>query len=197
MRRPISFPPAATSARTPARPTRSPMRPFLFIVVLALVSTACNRSAEPELTTTTTTVPAESPSTTMPPTPTTEAPPATTADSTPPTTAPVKQIVDFEIQVATSVEDGNVLWVTIPAEDYTDRDLENFIVTQFDEEEDLWELHVLDDVEAVAAARVAPADRTPEEQELVDNHYLISLTEGNVVTFQGPFESAGSFTIAS
>ncbi|MGF1667867.1 MAG: hypothetical protein ACFCVC_16530 [Acidimicrobiia bacterium] len=167
------------------------------ILVLALVSTACNRSAEPELTTTTTTVPAESPSTTMPPTPTTEVPPTTTAETTPPAGAPVKEIVDFEIQVATSADDGNVLWVTIPAEDYTDRDLENFVVTQFDEEDGLWELHVLDDAGAVAAARVAAADRTPEEQALVDTHYLISLTEGNVVTFHGPFESAGSFLIGS
>jgi hypothetical protein len=169
---------------------------MMLVVVLALVSTACNRSAEPELTTTTT-LGTEAPSDTAPTTSTTEAPPTTTAETTPPATAPVKEIEDYEIQIATSVDEGDVLWVTIPAEDYTDRDLENFVVTMFDEAEGLWELHVLDDADAVAAARVAAGDRTPEEQELVDTHYLISLTDGNVITFHGPFESAGSFLIGS
>lgn len=187
MRRPVSLP-TLQSLRA--------LRPMMLIVVLALVSAACNRSAEPELTTTTTTVATETPSTTAQTTPITEAP-TTTTETTPPDTAPVKEIGDYEVQVATSVDDGEVLWVTIPAEDYTDRDLENFVVTMFDEEEGLWELHVLDDVDAVAAARVAADDRTPEEQELVDNHYLISLTDGNVITFHGPFESAGSFLIGS
>lgn len=188
MRRPTPFPTTLQSLRA--------LRPILLIVVLALVSAACNRSAEPELTTTTTTVATEAPSTTAPPTPTTEAPP-TTNETAPPATATVKEIEDYEVQIATSVDDGEVLWVTIPAEDYTDRDLENFVVTLFDEEEELWELHVLDDVDAVAAARVAADDRTPQEQELVDSHYLISLTDGNVITFRGPFESAGSFLIGS
>jgi hypothetical protein len=169
---------------------------MMLIMALALASTACNRSAEPELTTTTTVV-SEAPSTTLPPTPTTEASPTTTADTTPPTSAPVKQIESYEIQVATSVDEGRVLWVTIPAEDYTDRDLENFVVELYDGEEGLWELHVLDDPDAVAPARLAAGDRTPEEQEMVDDHYLISLTESNVVTFHGPFESAGSFLIGS
>lgn len=189
MRRPIPLPSTLRSHRA--------LRPMLLIVVLALVSAACNRGSEPELTTTTTTVATEDSSTTAPPTPTTEAAPTTTAETAPPATAPVKEIEDYEIQIATSVDEGEVLWVTIPAEDYTDRDLENFVVTLFDEEEELWELHVLDDVEAVAAARVAADDRTPQEQELVDAHYLISLTDGNVITFRGPFESAGSFLIGS
>jgi hypothetical protein len=71
------------------------------------------------------------------------------------------------------------------------------VVALVDEEEDLFELHVLDEVEAVDAARVPEADRTEEEQALVDDHYLVSITQGNVVTFHGPFESAGSFLIGS
>ncbi len=193
MRRPISF--SSSDPKSGATTLRL-VRPMLLVVVLALATAACNRSAEPELTTTTTSVANEAPSTTVPQATTTEAPP-TTVGSTPSTTAPVKQIDDYEIQVATSVDDGDVLWVTIPAEDYTDRDLENFVVTMFDEQDGLWELHVLDAVDAVDAARVADDARTPEEQELVDNHYLISLTEGNVITFHGPFESAGSFLIGS
>lgn len=167
-------------------------------LLLALVVSACDRGAEPELTTTTTGASTESsPATAAPAESTTSAPPTTEASSAPSTTLPVKEIEQVEIQVATTAEQGEVLWVTIPAEDYTDRDLENFVVEQFDTEENLWELHVLDDAAAVDAARVPEADRTEEEQQLVDNHYLISLTEGNVITFHGPFESAGSFLIGS
>lgn len=167
---------------------------LLLVVVVGL--TACDRSAEPELTTTTTTETTAPPATQPPQDSTT----STASDADPgatTTTVQANEIDSYEIQVATTVDEGRVLWVTIPAEDYTDRDLENFLVALADTEEGLWEVHVLDEAAAVDAARVAPEDRTEEEQSLVDDHYLVSLTEGNVVTFRGPFESAGSFLIGS
>jgi hypothetical protein len=170
-------------------------RSTMLILTAALVLGACDRGAEPELTTTTTT--------TTVPTPTTSPSPDTTEATVEPgeptttTVPPANEVESYEIQVATSSDEGRVLWVTIPAEDYTDRDLENFVVALVDEEEDLFEVHVLDEVEAVDAARVPEADRTEEEQALVDDHYLVSITQGNVVTFHGPFESAGSFLIGS
>ena len=103
----------------------------------------------------------------------------------------------YEVQVATTQDEGRVLWVTIAPEDYTDRDLEDFVGGVVDSEDAIWEFHVLDDVAAVDAVRVPEADRTEEEQQLVDDHYLVSVTEGNVVTFRGPFESAGSFVLGS
>jgi hypothetical protein len=171
------------------------MRRSTILILAAMLSlTACDRGAEPELTTTTTSA-ATAPSSTVPSTETTQAEPVDTTVAT--TTPPANDIESYEVQVATSEDEGRVLWVTIPPDDYTDRDLENFVVVLFDEEEDLWAVHVLDDVAAVDAARVASADRTEEEQQLVDAHYLVSLTEGNVVTFHGPFEAAGSFLIGS
>lgn len=171
-------------------------RSIIFAVVATLALAACDRGAEPELTvTTTSTSTTLSTATTVESTPTTEAPPDD--DGTTTTTLARVRVEGYEIQVATTADEGRVLWVTIPAEDYTDLDLEDFLVGLVDDEEDLWEVHVLDDVTAVDAARVAEEDRTEDEQALVDEHYLVSLTEGNVITFRGPFEAAGTFLIGS
>lgn len=173
------------------------MRRTTILALVAMLSlAACDRGAEPELIVTTT-----STSSTLG---TAEAGESTTTQATseePDTTTTTAlervAVEGYEIQVQTTADEGRVLWVTIPAEDYTDLDLEDFVVGLVDDEEDLWEVHVLDDVAAVDAARVAEADRTDEEQALVDEHYLVSVTEGNVVTFRGPFEAAGTFLIGS
>lgn len=174
-------------------------RTTVLAIMATLVLVACDRGAEPELTVTTrptsstVAVPDETTPTTMVDTTTDDA-----GDGTTPTTVARVAVENYTVQVQTSADDGRVLWVTIPPEDYTDLDLENFLVELIDEEEeDLWEVHVLDDVAAVDAARVAADDRTEGEQALVADHYLVSLTEGNVVTFRGPFEAAGSFLIGS
>ncbi len=170
-------------------------RTTIFALVAMLSLAACDRGAEPELIVTTTstsstvaTAEAGESTTTLA---TAEEPETTT------TTLERVAVEGYEIQVQTTADEGRVLWVTIPAEDYTDLDLEDFVVGLVDDEVDLWEVHVLDDVAAVDAARVAEADRTDEEQALVDEHYLVSVTEGNVVTFRGPFEAAGTFLIGS
>ena len=169
--------------------------PIVLVVMLAVA--ACDRGSEPELTVTTSATTntldtTATPDTTVAETTTTSAP----GDAAT-TTLARNPIEGFEIQVATTEDEGRVLWVTIPAEDYTDRDLEDFVVSVVDEEDEIWELHVLDDVAAVDAARLPAADRTEEEQAVVDDHYLVSVTEGNVITFRGPFESAGTFLIGS
>jgi ABC-type transport system substrate-binding protein len=172
-------------------------RTTLILLIAMLALAACDRGSEPELTVTTSstssvTTPEESPTTTSPETTT-----SSEDEEQTPTTIVSNPIEDYQIQVATTVDQGQVLWVTIPAESYTDRDLEDFVVGVVDDEGDIWEFHVLDDAAAVDAARLPEADRTEEEQALVDEHYLVSVTEGNVITFHGPFEAAGSFLIGS
>lgn len=168
---------------------------LLALVALSMLS-ACDRSAEPELTTTTT-------STTTPPVAeepapdTTQASPESTVAGDTETTPAGTPVGDYTIEVAGSADEGEALWVSIAPENYTDRDLEDFVARVRDEREDLVELHVVDDANAIDAARIAEENRTEEEQALVDAHYLVSLTEGNVVTFRGPFESAGSFVLGS
>ena len=173
------------------------MRRIILIgfVAIALLS-ACDRAAETELTTTTTSTTSEAPVETVPettePSPdTTAAPPA--SDTTPPGT-PVE---DYTIEVAASEGDGEALWVSIPPENYTDRDLEDFLARVRDERDSLVALYVVDNPEAIDAVRIAEEARTEEEQALVDAHYLVSLTDGDLVTFRGPFESAGSFVLGS
>ncbi len=175
-------------------------RRVLLLTALLLLVSACNRGAEPELTV---------PPTAPPPTvaeDAPESPDSTSSDSSPTTEAPAEpadtappaiEITDFEVAVATTVDEGEVRWLVIPPEDYTDRDLEQFVLDRVDAEEGLWELYVVDDQAAVAALRVEPSSRTDAEEQLVDDHFLISLTEGNVVSFHGPFADVPSFVVGS
>ena len=173
-------------------------RRVALLVALCLSVVACNRGAEPELT-----VPPTQPAPTSDAAPTTVAPaadPTTTTASeagAETTVPPAIDITDFEVAVATAVDEGEVRWLVIPPEDYTDRDLEQFVLGQVDESENLWELYVVDDAEAVDALRVEPGSRTEEEAALVDQHFLISLTDGNVVEFHGPFADVPGFVVGS
>lgn len=159
----------------------------LFLVgVVALA--ACNQADEPELTTTTTTVPRS--------TTTTAATTTSSADET--TTTLVGQPVeDYDVVVRSSTDDGEVLWVVIPPGDYTDVDLEGFVARLRDETDGLWELSVFDDPAALEAARVEADLRTDEEQTLVDEHRLVTLREGSIVSFGGPYEDAGEYVLGS
>ena len=102
----------------------------------------------------------------------------------------------YDIAVRSSTPEGEVLHVVIEPGTYTDIDLENFVVATLDER-DLAELHVYDDRDAVDAALVDAEERAEAEQALVDDHYLVSFTDGNVITFQGPFSDVGAVRIGS
>lgn len=169
------------------------------VVALALVAAACNRGAEPELT-----VPPTQPAPTTAEAPsTTESVDAETSvtdgseNGTETTVPRAIEITDFEVAVATTVDEGEVRWLVVPPEDYTDRDLEQFVLDRVESEDGLWELYVVDNASAVDALRVESGSRTPEEQSLVDDHFLVSLTEGNVVNFHGPFADVPSFVVGS
>jgi hypothetical protein len=167
----------------------------LVLAIISLLTAACNRAAEPDLTTTTSTQPAVTGASS--PTSTT-ATSGTTSPGGGSTTSTIARVPveSFDIQVQTTSDAGNVLWVTIPPADYTDKDIEDFILEQIDSQEGLAELHVFDDKSAVDAARIPEGQRTEEEQKLVDDHYLASL-EGNKIIFRGPFEAAGEMVVGS
>jgi hypothetical protein len=167
----------------------------LALAIISLLAAACNRAAEPDLTTTTTSQSTVSDASSV--TSTTGSSDTTNpGDGSTPSTIARVAVESFEIQVQTTSEAGKVLWVTIPPADYTNTDIEDFIFDQIDAQDGLAELHVLDDKDAVDAARVPAADRTDEEQKLVDEHYLASL-EGNKIIFHGPFEAAGEVVVGS
>lgn len=184
----------ATSAiRSPGRYVR-----VAALLVFALMAVACNRGAEPELTVPATQPPPSVGQDTSQPTSTDGTGATTTTQpGTETTVERANQIDDFEVAVATTVDEGEVRWLVIPPEDYTDRDLEQFVLGRVDEEEGLWEMYVVDNAAAVDALRVEPGSRTPEEQALVDDHFLVSLNEGTVVNFHGPFADVPSFIVGS
>ena len=166
-------------------------------VLLVFTAIGCSQDSEnAELTVTTTTM-----STT-----TTAAAPTTTIgassegdvteDSTGRTGEVGMAIDGYDVIARASTQEGEVLHVTIAPGNYTDVDLENFVVVTL-EERDLAELHVYDDRAAVAASLIARESRTPDEVTSIDDHYLVSFTDGNVITFQGPFAGVGAVRIGS
>lgn len=164
------------------------LSPLLFIVLLV----ACSPE-EAELTTTTTTVPDSTTTTEADTTTTTEA-----EDPDDPDTEDGPAISEYEVVVRSSGTSGETLWVLIEPGDYTDIDLENFIREQVDESAvDLVGIHVFDDAAALEAGRIAEDARTDEEQALVDAHYLISLIDGSIIRFQGPYGDLGETAVGS
>ena len=172
----------------------------LIALFAAVVMVAACSPEEAELTTTTTTTPTE--------TTTTES----TDDSTTTTIedddenenggedgdASTPAISDYEIVVRASATGGETLWILIEPGDYTDIDLENLIRELVDESDaTLAGINVFDDRDALEAGRVDPNARTDEEQELVDDHFLVSLVDGAVIRFQGPYEEFGETAVGS
>lgn len=159
-------------------------RRIALLTALIVVAGACNRSAEPEPVTTLS-LPSTSEATT------------TTTQTLTETTSTGDDIDDFDVVVRSDSEDGPEVWVLVDPGNYSDVDLESLIVRLIESEDGLYEAHVFDDPEALVAARIAEADRTPEEQALVDAHYLVSLVDGSIVRFQGPFAEFGEYVFGS
>ncbi len=168
-------------------------------VLLAFTVIGCSQDSEnAELTVTTTTMSTTTTTTAAAPTTTIGASSEedVTEDSTGRTGEVGMAIDGYDVIARSSTQEGEVLHVTIAPGNYTDVDLENFVVVTLDER-DVAELHVYDDRAAVAASLITPESRTPDEQASIDDHYLVSFTDGNVITFQGPFAGVGAVRIGS
>lgn len=171
----------------------------MMIVVLAAAAIACSQDSEnAELTVTTTTSTTVSTSTTtaVARTSTTEAAEDVTDDSTGRSGLVGMAIDGYDVVARSSTPEGEVLHVVVDPGNYTDVDLENFVVVTL-EERDVAELHVYDDRAAVDAALTDADSRTEDQRATLDAHYLVSFTDGNVITFQGPFADAGAVRIGS
>ncbi len=180
------------------------------LAALAVLSTAtaCGGEADPALVTTTSLVVTTAAPTTEPPptttTTTTTAP--TTADEpgsateAPSTTAADDQgrgEITFRVARQESTRDGTVLHLEVPPGDYTDVDLENLVLSIYEERDDLYELHVLDSREAISALVTPESERTPEQKALLKSHYLVSFLEGSILRFQGPFANLEGYIVGS
>jgi hypothetical protein len=85
----------------------------------------------------------------------------------------------------------------IPPGAYTDVDLENFIGDLREGQPDLWGAEVFDEENAVQAFVIPEAQRTEEQQGILDQHHLVSLVGGDTIKYQGPFSELGESLIGS
>jgi hypothetical protein len=120
------------------------------------------------------------------------------ADQTTTTRVLRGQTVDsHEVVGREADDDGETLYIVIPPGAYTDVDLENFILDLYESETAPWGAEVFDDKAAVDAYLVTSDDRSEEEQLLVEEHHFVSLVNGAVIRFQGPFSDSGEYPIGS
>ena len=108
------------------------------------------------------------------------------------------QSVDsYQVVARVSGDQGETLYIVIPPGAYTDVDLENFMLDLYETEAATYGAEVFDDPAAVDAYMKAESERTEAEQELVDTHHFVSLVDGAVIRFQGPFVETGEMIIGS
>lgn len=160
------------------------------VTTTSRVVTAAAPTTEPDPNTTT--------STTTTATTTAADEPGSAAES-PSTTAAEGEGGEISFRVARqeSTRDGTVLHLEVPPGDYTDVDLENLVLSIYEERDDLYELHVLDSREAVSALLTPESERTPEQIALLESHYLVSFLEGAILRFQGPFANLEGYIVGS
>ena len=163
--------------------------PALVTTTSRVVTTAApTTESDPTTTTTTTTT---TPATADEPESTTEAPSTAEAEDQ------EGGEISYRVARQESTRDGTVLHLEVPPGDYTDVDLENLVLSVYEERDDLYELHVLDSREALSALLTPESERTPEQNALLESHYLISFLEGAILRFQGPFANLEGYIVGS
>lgn len=167
------------------------IRRIALLMIVVLAAAACNRSSEPEVTTTSTGTE----------TSTTTAADATTTtagegDETT-TTLAGEAVEEYEVVARSSSDEGEVLYVVVPSGGYTDTDLEGFVAELVDSTDGLWELHVFDDTSGADALLTPEAERSEDDQQALENHYLVALVDGTVISFKGPFADSGEYILGS
>lgn len=172
-------------------------RRSITITAAFLVLAACSPDEAELTTTTTTTAPASTTSAAADETTTTVSDGEDTAEGDGSGDAE-PAITEYEIVVRSSGTAGETLWILIEPGDYSDIDLENLIRELVDTSDvSLAGINVFDDLDALEAGRVEDGARTEEEQALVDEHFLVSLVDGAVIRFQGPYEEFGETAVGS
>lgn len=118
-------------------------------------------------------------------------------DTTPTTVIQGETVATYEVVARISSDNGETLYIVIPPGAYTDIDLENFVGELKESDPDLFGAEVFDDPDAVQAFVIPEDQRTEAQQQMLDDHHLISLVGGDTVRFQGPFEEMGEHIIGS
>lgn len=172
------------------------MRRSVVILLVGLVVAGCSPEEAELVTTTTLSTADEVETTTTTPESDTTTPPLSGVDDD--NDEVFGGVPEYEIVVRSSATEGETLWVLVEAGDHTDVDLENIIRVIVDTSDfDLDGIRVFDDADALEAGRLDDAARTDEEQALVDEHFLVSLEDGAVIRFRGPYADFGEIAVGS
>lgn len=121
----------------------------------------------------------------------------TVAGDTTPTTLVGETVATYEVVARISSDNGETLYIVIPPGAYTDVDLRNFVGELKESDPGLFGAEVFDDPDAVQAFVIPEDQRTEPQQQLLDDHHLISLVGGDTIRFEGPFEEMGEHIIGS
>lgn len=160
-------------------------------VALALLAAAC--TAEAELSTTSSVITGTTEAVTAATTTSTTAAGETTAT----TLIQGETVSEWEVVARISSDNGETLYIVIPPGAYTDIDLESFVGQLKESDPQLFGAEVFDDPDAVQAFVIPEGQRTEPQQQMLDDHHLVSLVGGDTIRFQGPFEEMGEHIIGS
>lgn len=167
-------------------------RAFIAVVLsLALLTAACTPE-QAELSTTSSVITGTTESVTAETTTST-----TAADTTPTTVVQGETVSTYDVVARISSENGETFYIVIPPGAYTDVDLNNFVGELKESDPGLFGAEVFDDPDAVQAFVIPEGQRTEEQQQLLDDHHLVSLVGGDTIRFQGPFGEMGEHIIGS
>lgn len=176
-------------------------RVLIALIALSLALTACNRGAD-DTTTTTSTAPDQPVTRTTGQT----APDIVSDDGvdTPGDTTdggdidvPPEELPSYSIVRREGAEGGDRLVILLEDYQYTDRILEELIFEITEVYSPVLEAYLIDDDAAADLVLLDEAGLSDEERNLIADHLFVSLTEGNLVTFQGPFADMGEFRLGS
>ncbi len=108
-----------------------------------------------------------------------------------------QSVAEHEIVARETETAGETLYIVVPPGDYTDVDIENFVLDLVEGGTATFGAEIFDDAAAVEAYRKPEVERTAEETALIDLHHFVSLQNGTTMVFRGPFESSGELVIGS
>lgn len=168
---------------------------IVIFLVLALAFVACSGD-DPELSSDSTIVTG---GTNAPATTTTSAGEdggETNGDS-PPTTLVGEAVSEFEVVARFPNDNGEERHYVIPNGAYTDVDLENFVFDLLEGDPELYGAEIFDDAAAAEAFQVDPADRSEEENELLERHHFVTVIGRDSIEFKGPFSEFSGGAIGS
>lgn len=177
-------------------------RVLIALIALSIGLAACNRGAD-DTTTTTTTAPDQ------PVTRTTSAEPSGDSSDDGGEVQDDESGDDQQIEAAPSelpgysivrregAEGGDRLVVLLEDHEYTDRILEELVFDITEVYAPVLEAYLIDDVAVADLVLVDEATLTDDDRAVLDDHLFVSLTQGTLVTFQGPFADMGEFRLGS